>query len=115
VRLIWSQDKAHARRYFVEAVKANDKDTYALDFVRRIDELFAVDREAREAGVSLETRAEWRRVRSTGIVEGIKARLEAKPGGCIAKKPDGKGGAVCVGAVEAVSAVSRVSGDRIIE
>jgi transposase len=61
---------AHARRYFVDAVKANEKDGYALDLVRRMDELFAVDREAREAKVSLETRAEWRRERSAAIVAG---------------------------------------------
>ena len=30
---------AHARRYFVDAVKANEKDAYALGLVRRMDEL----------------------------------------------------------------------------
>jgi hypothetical protein len=70
---------AHARRYFVDAVKANEKDGYALDLVRRMDELFAVDREAREAKVSLETRAEWRRERSAAIVAGINLKTAIDP------------------------------------
>jgi transposase len=82
---------AHARRYFVDAVKANEKDGYALDLVRRMDELFAVDREAREAKVSWETRAEWRRERSAAIVAGIKARLESKPGDVLPQSRAGKG------------------------
>jgi hypothetical protein len=75
----------------VDAVKANEKDGYALDLVRRMDELFAVDREAREAKVSLETRAEWRRERSAAIVAGIKARLESKPGDVLPQSRAGKG------------------------
>jgi transposase len=75
----------------VDAVKANEKDAYALDLVRRMDELFAVDREAREAKVSLETRAEWRRERSAAIVAGIKVRLESKPGDVLPQSRAGKG------------------------
>lgn len=39
---------AHARRYFVDAVKVNKLDVVAIDFVKRMNDLFAVDGEARD-------------------------------------------------------------------
>lgn len=76
---------AHACRNFVDAVKANKKDAYALDLVRRMGALFAEDREVRGGA-----QCRWRRRRSGGgsgrsrlwqkSMAGIKARFESRPG-----------------------------------
>src|SRR5258708_24578726 len=42
---------SHARRKFVEAVKLHPQDTEAVRIVRLIDELFAIDAEARAANL----------------------------------------------------------------
>jgi transposase len=47
---------SHAERYFSEAVQLNPKDPVATPIVARIDELFAIDAEARRQGLSLEAR-----------------------------------------------------------
>ena len=60
---------AHARRYFIDALKVHPSDGLAAEFVRRIEELFAVDREAWEGGVSQSERAELRREKSAKRVE----------------------------------------------
>ena len=69
---------AHARRYFIDALKVHPQDELAAEFVRRIDELFAVDREARAGGISQSERAELRREKSTKKVTDIRERLEAE-------------------------------------
>jgi len=69
---------AHARRYCVDALKLHPNNALAAEFVGRMDELFAVDREAREANVTLAMRAELRRERSVKIVAELRARLEAE-------------------------------------
>ena len=66
---------AHARRYFIDALKVHPGDGLAAEFVRRIDELFAVDREAGAGGLS---RAELRREKSAKKVTEIRERLEAE-------------------------------------
>jgi transposase len=52
---------AHARRYFVDAVKVNEKDGEAIKMVTRMDALFVVDREARNQHLSSEQRLALRR------------------------------------------------------
>ncbi|MFZ0860587.1 MAG: transposase [Candidatus Sulfotelmatobacter sp.] len=47
---------SHAERYFSEAVQLNPKDPVATPIVARIDELFAIDAEARHQRLSLEAR-----------------------------------------------------------
>ena len=69
---------AHARRYFIDALKVHPGDKLAAEFVRRIDELFAVDREARAGGISQSERAELRREKSAKKVADIRERLEAE-------------------------------------
>jgi hypothetical protein len=69
---------AHARRYFIDALKVHPADGLAAEFVRRIDELFAVDRGARAGGLSQSERAELRRERSAKIVAELRERLEAE-------------------------------------
>jgi transposase len=47
---------SHAERYFSEAVQLNPQDPVATAIVARIDELFAIDAEARRQRLSLEAR-----------------------------------------------------------
>jgi transposase len=51
---------AHARRKFVEAVKVSPQDQEAVKMVTRMDALFLVDRNAREQGLSVAERHEFR-------------------------------------------------------
>jgi transposase len=62
---------AHARRKFVDAVKVNPKDERAVTMVLRMDALFAIDRDARERGLSDEQRLESRREYAPSWVEEI--------------------------------------------
>jgi transposase len=52
---------AHARRKFVDAVKVNPKDERAVKMVLRMDALFAIDRDAKQRGLSGDERQALRR------------------------------------------------------
>ncbi len=82
---------AHARRYFIDAVKVHRQDELAAEFVRRIDELLAVDRVARACGLSHSERAELRREKSTKKVADIRERLEAERHRVLPKSKSGEG------------------------
>ena len=62
---------AHARRKFVDAVKVNPKDERAIAMVLRMDALFAIERDARERGLSAEERLASRREHASSWVEEI--------------------------------------------
>jgi transposase len=81
---------AHARRYFVDAVKVNKLDTVAIEFVKRMDDLFAVDREARDGNLSLEARNELRQAKAAGLVDGIHHKLLAVKGTLLPKSKLGQ-------------------------
>lgn len=68
---------AHARRKFFDALKLNREDRTAAQLVARIDELFAVDAEAREAGMNTEQRDALRQKRSRPLLGTLRAELEA--------------------------------------
>jgi transposase len=51
-RMVHAACLAHARRKFVEAVKVNAKDFESSRIVALMDQLFAIDREAREKDFS---------------------------------------------------------------
>ena len=71
---------AHARRYFVDAVKVNKGDASAIEMVTCMDALFLIERTAREQGISNEERQALRDKESTEWVEAIHtACLELKP------------------------------------
>jgi transposase len=81
---------AHCRRGFANVVKLNPNDPAASPIVARINELFAVDAEAREQGLSVEARHGLRQQRAPGLLEKIKAAIEAAtpgalPGGALEK------------------------------
>ena len=71
----------HARRGFANVVKLNPGDPVATPIVAKINELFAVDAEAREQGLSVEARHRLRQQKAPERLEKIKAAIEAaKPG-----------------------------------
>ena len=80
----------HCRRGFAQVVKLNPNDAAARTIVARINELFAVDAEAREQGLSVEARHRLRQQKVPALLEKIKAAIEAAkpealPGGGLEK------------------------------
>jgi transposase len=76
-RMVHAACWAHARRKVFEAVRLNPEDPLAGPLVERIDELFAVDAEARDAGMDYDARHVLRQERSRPLVEAIKKEMEA--------------------------------------
>jgi hypothetical protein len=81
---------SHAERYFSEAVQLNPQDPVATAIVTRIDELFAIDAEARRQKLSLEARDALRQEQSRPLLDEIRKQVEAArsaalPGGALAK------------------------------
>ncbi|MGH9626241.1 MAG: IS66 family transposase, partial [Bryobacteraceae bacterium] len=68
---------AHARRKFVEALKLHREDRAALEMVRRIDELFAIDAQAREQRLDHAARHALRLERTRPLLDAIKQQAEA--------------------------------------
>lgn len=68
---------AHVRRNFVDAVKVSPKDTVAAEFVRQMDALFAVDREAAARKMDREERHCLRQEKAAPLVAAIHASLLA--------------------------------------
>ncbi|MCW5796847.1 MAG: IS66 family transposase, partial [Nitrospira sp.] len=66
---------AHARRKFVEALKLNAKDAEAARIVSRMDALFAIDAEARDAVMSIEQRHALRAERAAPLVAELREEL----------------------------------------
>ena len=81
---------SHAERYFSEAVQLNPQDPVATAIVARIDELFAIDAEARRQGLNVEARHALRQEQSRPLLGVIRKQIEAArsaalPGGALAK------------------------------
>jgi transposase len=68
---------AHARRKFFEAVKLNPKDQTSIRIVAQIDELFAVDAQARQEGLTQSDRQLLRLEKSKPLVDQIKTAIQA--------------------------------------
>jgi len=73
----------HARRGFANVVKLNPGDPVATPIVARINQLFAVDAEAREQGLSLEARQRLRQQRAPELLEKIQATIKAAQAGAL--------------------------------
>ena len=89
-RMVHAGCWSHAERYFSEAVQLNPQDPVATAIVARIDELFAIEAEARHHGLSLEARHALRQEQSRPLLGGIRQAIEAArstalPGGALAK------------------------------
>jgi len=68
---------SHARRHFYEALKLHPGDAAATRVVAAVDELFAIDAEARERNLDLEARQALRLERAPAVLEIIRQRVEA--------------------------------------
>ena len=64
---------AHARRKYVDAVKANPNDQESARIVALMDELFAIDREAREQNLDHAQRDALRQERAPKLLEQLRA------------------------------------------
>ena len=68
---------AHSRRLFFEAVQLNPRDPVATPIVARMNELFAVDAEARRKAMSAAARHVRREERARPLLDEIRRRIEA--------------------------------------
>jgi transposase len=66
---------AHVRRGFVDAAKVAPLDPLPAEILARFGQLYAVEKEAREAGLNAEARRELRQAKSVAIMAGLKTRL----------------------------------------
>ena len=68
---------AHVERYFAEILQLNPHDAVATPIVKRIDELFAIDADARQRGLSLESRHALRQEKAKPLLDSIRQQVEA--------------------------------------
>ena len=68
---------SHARRYFVDAVKLNRLDAAAVHTVKLMDDLFAIDREARETQLDLAARHRLRQEKVPPLLDQIREHVLA--------------------------------------
>src|SRR5450631_3992666 len=76
-RMVHAACWSHARRQFFEAVQLNPRDPVATPIVARMDELFAVDAEARRRAIGLTGRHAQRKKRARPLLDEIRGRIEA--------------------------------------
>jgi transposase len=76
---------AHARRKFFQAVELNPQDQTAIGIVAQIDELFGIDAQAREEGLSQEDRQVLRLTKSKPLLEQIKTQIQTARSGALPK------------------------------
>ncbi len=68
---------AHARRQFFEAVQLNPRDPVATPIVARMDELFAIDAEARRRVIGLTGRHALRHKTAKPLLDDVRSKIEA--------------------------------------
>ena len=76
---------AHARRKFFDAVKLNPRDQTSIRIVAQMDELFAIDAQARQEGLSQSDHHVLRLEKSQPLLEQIKAGIQAARVGALPK------------------------------
>ena len=76
---------AHARRKFFEAVKLNPKDQTSIRIVDQINELFAIDAQARQEGLRPMDRHVLRLEKAKPLLEQIKVTIQAARGSALPK------------------------------
>jgi transposase len=76
-RMVHAACWAHSRRLFFEAVQLNPRDPVATPIVARMDELFAIDAEARRKELNVAARHVRRHERAMPLLDEIRGRIEA--------------------------------------
>jgi transposase len=84
-RIVYAGCWAHARRKFFDAVKLSPTDTTSIHIVALMDELFKIDRQAREQDFDLDKRHALRLEKSKALIEQIKKRIDAARGAALPK------------------------------
>jgi hypothetical protein len=84
-KLVHAACWAHARRKFFEAVKLNPEDTTSIQIVAQMDELFGIDAQARQEGLSQIDRHVLRLDKSKPLLEEIKTSIQADRTGALPK------------------------------
>src|ERR1700730_11866212 len=84
-RIVHAACWAHARRKFFDAVKLNSKDQTSIRIVAQMDELFAIDAQAREEDLSQSDRHVLRLEKAKPLLEQIKAAIQAARAGALPK------------------------------
>jgi transposase len=88
--IVYAGCLAHARRGFAEAAKLAPLDPLPAEMIARLAQLYAVEKEAREAGLGTAARLALRQAKSLAIMAQLKARLlevrqQILPGGRLAQ------------------------------
>src|ERR1700730_6463928 len=91
IRMVHAACWAHARRKVFDAVKLKPEDRMAAQLVARIDELFAVDAEARDAGMDHGARHVLRGERSRRLLDVMKKEMETAQAAVLPASALGKG------------------------
>jgi hypothetical protein len=81
---------AHSRRKFIEAVKLNPKDETATRIVARMDDLFAIDADARVESMDHITRHTLRLEKAPPLLDDIRAQILAAQKKTLPKSATGK-------------------------
>jgi hypothetical protein len=76
-RMVHAACWAHVRRQFFEAVQLSPRDQVAAPMVAQMDELFAVDAEARRKALTIAERHVWRQERAKPLLDEIRSKIEA--------------------------------------
>jgi transposase len=76
-RMVHAACWSHARRQFFEAVQLNPHDPVATPIVARMNELFAVDAEARRKAMTTAARHVRRQERARTLLDDIRSKIEA--------------------------------------
>jgi hypothetical protein len=76
---------AHARRKFFEAVKLNPRDQTSIRIVTQMDELFAIDENARKENLNPSDRHLLRLEKAKPLLEQIKTAIQAARGDALPK------------------------------
>jgi len=76
-RMVHAACWAHARRQFFEAAQLNPRDPVATPIVARMDELFAIDAEARRTGLTIAARQVRRQKTAKNLLDDIRSKIEA--------------------------------------
>jgi transposase len=89
-RIVHAACLSHARRKHVDAVKVNAKDVESARVVALMDELFAIDRQAREKQMSHPERHALRLERAPEVLDKLRAQLLAIQKTALPKRPAGQ-------------------------
>jgi transposase len=81
---------SHARRPFVDAVKLNRQDAASIHTVKLMDELFVIDREAREAQMDHAARHQLRQAKAPPLLGQIREHVLASSKTVLPKSAAGK-------------------------